>query len=125
MKVKLKDLIKSSQALMLLSQIDLPVLTSHEISKVIVKVRKELEAYDEVRIKLIKQYGVEDEVTKQFDILKASEENQKVFYDDINTLIEKEIDLNVDAISIDKLKSEKQETLIKSNILADLDFLIK
>jgi len=123
--VKLKDLIAGSQSLMRLSQMKVPVLVSYEVSKAIIQMRKELEVYEEVRIKLVKELGVENKETRQFDISLAPVEKQNEFYEYINTIIDKEINIDINTIAKESLSNDKNQVEIEPVILADLNFMIK
>jgi hypothetical protein len=56
MKIKLKELINSNNALLELKQLKLEIKKAFEIGKFIKKIEEELEVYEEIRLNKIKEY---------------------------------------------------------------------
>lgn len=100
--IKLEELPRMAEALVSLSKRDFKAKTAYRISKISKKVLKEFETFSEQRMKVIKKYGLKDDsgelITKdghyQF-------EDREAFEAEVKELLETEIQLNVETLSIE------------------------
>lgn len=114
--IKLAQLIDSRDALEKVFNQDLPVRMAYKISKIIKAVNNELTTFDEFRNKLLNKYGT-DAGEGKFSI---SAENVPLFQEDIKSLLETEVTLEFNRITLDDLGSIK----LSSRDLSTLDYLI-
>lgn len=117
MKVLLHKLIDAAKSLSDLSSKNLPVSTSFKLSKVIRKVDEESKLFEEVRIKKAAELGTISEDGKMYVF---SEENNKIFSDQIKALLLSEISLDVDPIPLSSLG----DIQIEPKSLVFLDWLV-
>jgi hypothetical protein len=66
--MKIKNLIGLQVGLKELAGEKLPVVVAYKLAKIIEKTEKELLVFNSIRIKKLKQYGVLNEVTNNYDI---------------------------------------------------------
>ncbi|MFW6026127.1 MAG: hypothetical protein ACOCRX_07275 [Candidatus Woesearchaeota archaeon] len=126
MKVKLANIKMMEQSLNKLVDKELDIRVSFKLSKILRKISEELEDLEKARQKLVKKYSdnKEKENLQQGEI-RVSEENQQAFYEEYAKLMEEEIDLDIDPISIDDLQgvslSPKDISFLTGIIIKDDD----
>ena len=96
MKVRLFEIYSSVGILNKFVNLSLPAKTAYKFVKVIQKFNDELKLMEEQRQKLITQYGVE---TK--DGVTVSEENKDIFLKEFGDLMDVELDIDWDLISVE------------------------
>lgn len=97
MRVTLGQIKIAESALMNLSNQALPIQTSYKISRVIKQVVSEIADLEKHRIILVEQYGTQDVDTTTITV---APENIREFTEAIRPLLETEINLNFDKMSI-------------------------
>lgn len=122
MKLSLETVLKSFDALEKLSKLKLPVTISFKIGKTIKAINNELETYQEIRKKRIKELGEEakddkGEPTGNYNVTK---ENIPVWEKEHKELIEREVSIEAHPLKLSDLGDEKLEP----TIFAELDWLI-
>ena len=115
MNLKLGDVRNSLDSLKKLLGTDLPVKVSYKLSKIVKKVNSEIKELEDKRIELIKQYGeLKDEK------IEVKPENLVLFMSELQTLLDLEIDLDIQPIKLDELGDIKFSAVD----LADLEKFI-
>lgn len=103
MKVKLGVLLNSFNHLKALSEFtEIDVMLSYKLAKMLNVVQKELDIFDQIRSTKIKSYNSQ----KGQDYV-VPEDCLKDFTDEMQRLSDKEIELPIDIISVNELKSCK------------------
>jgi hypothetical protein len=104
MKIKIKQLVESKTALETLIKCPLPLATAWEISKFVKKVDPELSAFFSVRNSAIVKYGeeliIDGKSTGQYQV---KNENMAEYARELNELLEKEIDVDLPNVDMEKL----------------------
>jgi len=101
MKFMLAEIRGIQRGLTTLSQMTLPIKLSYRIGKLINVCNDEAIAIEEARIKLVKQYSVENS-EKPGEFIVATE-NDVVFRTKFTKFLEEEIDIDVTPISLSEL----------------------
>jgi hypothetical protein len=91
MKVTLNQLVSSQQSLQNLVGMSLPISVSYKISKLINKSQPDLTIYEEKRVALVKEFGIEDPETKNTTV---QPDKLEEFQAKIKELLEVETDIN-------------------------------
>ena len=119
------DIFISREPLNTIVNLDFPVLISYNLSKMICKLNEQLKIIDDTRNVLIKKYGAVDSDGK-ISIAPNSESYFK-FVNDFNILMNVEIDINIDKITIpEKIFLECNATTnVKPSVFIGLEKLIE
>ncbi len=121
MKLKLSQLVNSSQAFSRLMSQPMRAVKSFALSKVARQIEPDLKAYDEQRIKLLKEYGkLRDESGQQyeFDTPRQAQE----FVAELNALLEQDVELDVKPIllaDLDKIEISAVDILTLGWLIVD------
>lgn len=100
MKVKLLDIVNSNQVLnKLLNSNKMPVKEAYMLSRSVKKIQEELTEFDNVRVKLVKELGEKTEGDNYI----IKQENEGIFREKIDEILNTEIEVNITKIGIDKL----------------------
>ena len=116
-KIKLSVLVNSKEALQRLIEKELPVKTAFKLNRFIKAVEPELNNFEEQRVKLVKKYGKEDEKGN----ITVTSDNVEAFISELNDLLEIDVDIKFETISIDAFG----DTTIPTKDIFLLDYLIK
>ena len=100
MKVSLFEIYSSVTVLNKLVDLALPAKSSYKFVKIMKKFNEELKILEDERQKLINKYGQEKEGT-----VTVQEQNKEAFLKEFGELMETQIDVDWDPISIDALGS--------------------
>ncbi len=87
---------------------ELPVKTAYKISKITQAVNIEFNALEVARGNLVKKYGKEEEVSKgkvPRGEVKVDPEKEQEFFQEFNTLLDEDMKMDIDPISIDDLEN--------------------
>tara|TARA_R110002020_G_scaffold372202_2_gene583698 strand:+ start:757 stop:1104 length:348 start_codon:yes stop_codon:yes gene_type:complete len=114
MKLKLGQIVGSSEPLGKLMNSSVPISTAFRLSSILKKVQGVLETYDESRKVLIEKHGENGEI-------KPESKNFNKFVDEMNELLETETKLDVEKIEQSSLSKVE---ITPSDLLA-LEWLIK
>jgi uncharacterized protein YydD (DUF2326 family) len=96
-KVSNMEIYQAKEAISELSKEKFHVSTSYSIAKLMNSLKGQLEVIEQVRLNLIRKYGVEKD--GQISIEPNSENFQK-FYDEMNIILSKEVDINYEKICL-------------------------
>ena len=119
MKINLRTIINSAEPVHKLGELKLKARLAYELSKSIESIDKEVKDFTEIRNKKLKEFGTEVKTLKgQFTFENDSQER---FQKEIDDLLNKEVDIQVEKFSIDDLS----EVAVEPNILRPLNWLIR
>ena len=119
MKIKLRTIVDSANGAHKLGKLKLKAKFAYELSKSIEKIDKELKAFTGVRNKKLKEFGVESKENKGNYTFEG--DNHAKFQKELDSLLDKEVAINVEKFSIEELN----EVDVEPNILRPLSWLIK
>ena len=110
-KIKLGDLINSTEVLQKLSQTEMKAKLAWSVTRLLKAADKEMQEFNETRMNLIKKYGEKDEngelVTDDKGNCKIPEANLTQFSSELNELIGEEIEVNANALSLEALEDKE------------------
>lgn len=119
-KIKLGDLINSTEVLQKLSQTEMKAKLAWSVTRLLKAADKEMQEFNETRMNLIKKYGEKDEngelVTDDKNNCKIPEANLAQFSSELNELIDEEIEVNANALSLEALE-DKEFTPAEMSVL--------
>jgi hypothetical protein len=98
MKLTLGQLKNSEPALVALSNCTLPITIAYRISKALKVIASELADLEDARQKLVQKYGVE----KEGNVV-VIEENLNMFVEELNPLLQEEIEIPLEPITVESL----------------------
>ncbi|MBI5402498.1 MAG: hypothetical protein HY959_03795 [Ignavibacteriae bacterium] len=128
MKISLKTIMESLDSLILLGQKEgLGVVTQWKLVPIIKKARNEYQSYTEISNQKIKELGekVLDGNKVFTGRYKVKPENEEKYKKEIEKLLKQEIEIDVPLITYSELKGNNETFSLPTNVLVDLDWLIK
>lgn len=103
-KVKISDLLNSTETLQKLSQKDFKAKLAWSIARLLKAAEAEIQSFNETRMNLIKKYGEKDEngelVTDEKGNCKIGNEVLEEFSTELNELIGSEVEINANKIDM-------------------------
>lgn len=127
MKLSNRSLLNSINVLNKLNQLELPIKVAFIILKNTKAVEKELTNYFEAREKLVKKYAILNEegnaVPDEYGNLQFEDECVGKWNSDVNELLDLEISIKLQTISIDDLF--KSDLSMTPTELSNIEFMIK
>lgn len=106
-KVSIATLLNSTEALQKLSTTDLKAKLAWQVARLLKAADKEIQEFNETRMKLIQKYGEKDEngelIKDEKDNCRISNDVAEEFSTQLNDLIQAEVEINVNKINIDEL----------------------
>jgi len=122
MKIKLSQILESSQALLLLAQKEMPAKVAYRVSKWVKKLVAENAELQEQRNKLIEKYGEKITQPDGQEVTKVKPENIAAYTGEMKTLLAEEVELD----GVVPVKFADIENLnLSPAVLADLEFMIE
>lgn len=107
--VKISSLLNGTEALQKLAGADLKAKLAWQIARLLKAAEAELQSFNETRMTLIKKYGEKDTkgelITDEKGNCKILPENINTFTTELNELLNTEVEINVNKISIDDLEN--------------------
>jgi len=104
-KVKISDLLNSTETLQKLAQKDFKAKLAWSIARLLKAAEAEIQGFNEARMNLIKKYGEKDEngelVTDENGNCKITADGTNAFSAELSELIETEVEINANKIKID------------------------
>lgn len=97
MKITLAEIKSLEESLAKIFNKEVNIRTAYRLSKLLVKFSEEMKILEDNRIKLVRQYGVEDEKTKQITV---PPEKTQEFYKELTSLMQLEIDIDFKPIKL-------------------------
>lgn len=108
-KIKLKEIVNSSEVLRKLAGESLRGRVAFQISKLLKKLEEELELFNKTRLEIIKKYGEKDENGElkidENGNIQIKKENTSIFNQEIVDLLDQEIEVNANLIALDDLEN--------------------
>jgi len=111
MKVKVVDILNANEGLKKIASLPINIKVSYQLMRLGNKISDELKVFDDKRKELLNKYGEINEGN-----WKVKEENMTDFTKDINDILEEDVDIEFEPISLDNLGDVKIS-------LADLNLL--
>lgn len=106
-KLTIADLVNSTEALQKLAGMELKAKLAFQVSRVLKAADKEIQAFNETRMSLIKKNGEKDEngelITDENGNCKIPPENIEEFSKELNDLLKDEVEINANKLKIDDL----------------------
>ena len=106
-KIKLGGLVNSIDVLQRLAKMDFKAKMAWQISKLLTAAEKEIQEFNQTRMNLVTKYGAKDEngelITDENGNCTIPAEVNAQFATEISELLNAEVELNVNPISIDDL----------------------
>ncbi len=107
MKFTLGEIYGLTRSLQKLTDKELPIRVSFRLYRFLKDCSAEMEILEKSRVKLVEKYAGE---AKEGEEMKVSDENKDTFQEEFAILLNEEIDLEFELISIDDLKGIKIST---------------
>lgn len=108
-KLKIGDLVNSTEALQKLSQKEMKAKLSWQVTRLLKAADKELQEFNETRMNLIKKYGEKDEngelITDDKGNCHILEASTIDFSNELNELVDTEVEISANKIRIDDLEN--------------------
>lgn len=108
-KVRLREIIDSTDVLRKLAGENLRGRTAFQISKLLKKLEEELDLFNKTRVEIIKKYGEKDDngelKTDDNGNVKIVEESVNAFNQEMLDLLNQEIEINANPITLDDLEN--------------------
>jgi len=121
MQIKVEKLMLAKDSLNKLLSQELPVTTAFRLSKLAKQVIEELKTVEDNRIKLIKKYQEEPKEGEKESNIRVAPENAAAFNQDFSELLNIEIGLDFEPISIGEISDVKLTAID----LINLDVFVK
>ena len=118
MNVTVKEAIDASESLKKFMKLKHPVATSFKLSRILNVIRREVDLFDEKKNELIKRLGEKD---NSGEMIRVTNENMKEYIDELNSLLEVEINIDVDQISENDLSPELE---VEPELLSDISKIV-
>ena len=110
-KVKINDLLNSTEALQKLAGTELKAKLSWQVSRILKAADAEIQSFNETRMNVIKKYGEKDEngelVTDENQNCKIAEGNVAEFSNELNELMMSEVEINANKLDINSLEDKE------------------
>lgn len=107
-KIKIGALLNSTEALQKLASKELKARPAWQTSRILKAAEKEIQEFNEARMKLINKFGEKDEagqlITDEAGNCKINPDNISDFNAEFNELVESEIEINGNKINIDDIE---------------------
>ena len=107
-KVKISDLLNSTETLQKLAQKDFKAKLAWTISKLLKQAENEIQSFNETRMNLIKKYGEKDEngelITDEKGNCKIVQGSITEFSNELDELINTEVEINANKIQMNLLE---------------------
>ena len=125
-KIKISDLLNGTDALKKLSETELKAKLAWQVGRILKAADAEIQSFNETRMNLIKKYGEKDEngelITDDKGNCKILNDELDEFSNELNELIESEIEINANKISIDSLEDKEFTPSEMSQLEIFIDF---
>lgn len=119
MKITIKDVVDTRITVGELLKQKLPIKIAYRISKLANKLASEYKFYEEKRLELVKEYGekVKDDEGNETDNIQVTKKNETKFYEELNKIVDLEVEIDYDPISIEELGNIQIEPKLLNPIL--------
>jgi hypothetical protein len=115
MKIKLNEILLAKPGFEeLIENKSIPIIMSYRLNKLIPQLNKELESFEKAKEELFKKYGEKKTDEDGKEVYEIIPENTSVFYNELSTLANEEIEIIFTPMDISKVMN--QESLQNLNI---------
>ncbi len=125
-KVKISDLLNGTEALKKLAETQLKAKLAWQVGRILKAADTEIQSFNDTRMDLIKKYGEKDEngelITDEKGNCKVMPDGIENFSNELNELINSEIEINANKISIDSLEDKEFTPAEMSQLEPFVDF---
>lgn len=108
-KLTINELLNSTEILQKLASKELKARLALEIARMLKSAEREIQDFNEVRMKLINKYGEKDEngelITDEKGNCKIMQEEIKTFSNELNDLIATEIEINANKLKLEQIEN--------------------
>ena len=108
-KLRINDLLNSTEVLQKLSKTDLKAKTAWQVTRMLKAADAEIQSFNDARMNLIRKYGEKDEngelITNDENNCKIPDSTIEQFSVELNDLINSEIEINANKISINDIEN--------------------
>ena len=115
MRIAVRTLVNSFNSLQVLSSQKIPAKTAFKITRVMKKVKEEVELFEELKKKLVDEYGVVED-NQEFKVVPIGSEHFDKVNSELNCVLDTEIEFLFEPISIEELGDIEIEN-VKINAL--------
>lgn len=124
--VKISDLLNGTEALKKLAETQLKAKLAWQVGRILKAADTEIQSFNDTRMDLIKKYGEKDEngelITDEKGNCKVMPDGIENFSNELNELINSEIEINANKISIDSLEDKEFTPAEMSQLEPFVDF---
>jgi|GEM_PF-5186324 len=117
MNVKLKVILEAAPVLQKVSSFSLPAKVSYNIMRNTRKIEHELKPFEETRLKLVDKFGTVGDDGRT----KVTPENMELFYKEVATMLEEDVDIDIRLIKINDL----QDVKLSPNEIQYIEFMLE
>lgn len=125
-KVKISDLLNGTEALKKLAETQLKAKLAWQVGRILKAADTEIQSFNDTRMDLIKKYGEKDEngelITDEKGNCKVMPDGIENFSNELNELINSEVEINANKISIDSLEDKEFTPAEMSQLEPFVDF---
>ena len=124
--VKISDLLNGTEALKKLAETQLKAKLAWQVGRILKAADTEIQSFNDTRMELIKKYGEKDEngelITDEKGNCKVMPDGIENFSNELNELINSEVEINANKISIDSLEDKEFTPAEMSQLEPFVDF---
>ena len=124
--VKISDLLNGTEALKKLAETQLKAKLAWQVGRILKAADTEIQSFNDTRMDLIKKYGEKDEngelITDEKGNCKVMPDGIENFSNELNELINSEVEINANKISIDSLEDKEFTPAEMSQLEPFVDF---
>ena len=124
--IKISDLLNGTEALKKLAETQLKAKLAWQVGRILKAADTEIQSFNDTRMDLIKKYGEKDEngelITDEKGNCKVMPDGIENFSNELNELINSEIEINANKISIDSLEDKEFTPAEMSQLEPFVDF---
>lgn len=117
--MKIQEILNLQPVLQGLLDVKLPIKVAYRLNKLTNKLASEMKFYEEKRLELIKELGekVKDKDGKETEQIQVLKENEPEFYEELKKVLELEIEIDYEPISLTELGDIQIESKFISPLL--------
>ena len=108
-KLKMGELLNSTEILQKLASKELKARLALEVARMLKAIEKEMQDFNDIRMKLITKYGEKDEngelITDEKGNCKIEQEHVETFSNELNDMIAAEVEINANKLKIEQLEN--------------------
>ena len=102
MKIAVRTLVGSFNSLQVLSSLKIPAKTAFKITRVMKKVKEEMDVFEELKRRLVDEYGIVED-NKEFKVIPKDSEHFENVDSELNSVLDTEVEFSFEPISVEEL----------------------